>query len=61
MRKALLVCLVCTVVTISSVSALAETLVNNPPNMPSDPHPSDEASDIGIKTHVSWTGGDPDP
>ena len=41
--------------------SLAYGVLNNPPNIPSDPHPLDGAIDIGIKTHLSWTGGDPDP
>jgi len=44
----------------SSVS-LAEEILNNPPNTPSEPNPENYAINIGIKTHISWTGGDPDP
>jgi len=33
---------------------------NNPPYTPSNPNPGDGASDVGINTDLSWTGGDPD-
>lgn len=41
--------------------AIATTAENNPPYVPSSPHPEDGAMDIGVKTHLSWMGGDPDP
>jgi Periplasmic copper-binding protein (NosD)/PKD domain len=33
---------------------------NNPPNIPSNPSPLDQATDVDISTKLSWTGGDPD-
>jgi hypothetical protein len=34
---------------------------NNPPNIPSNPNPSNGATDISIRiSSLSWTGGDPD-
>lgn len=35
-------------------------LLNDPPYEPSDPNPEDGAVDVGINTHLRWTGGDPD-
>jgi hypothetical protein len=46
---------------ITSNIAIATTMQNSPPNVPSEPHPEDGAIDIGVKTHLSWKGGDPDP
>ena len=60
MKKTIIICFVCFVIGASGIPAFAETMLNNPPNIPSDPHPADGATDIGIKTHVSWTGGDTD-
>jgi len=60
MKKIILMCLICFVIGAAGIPAFAETMLNNPPNVPSDPHPADGAIDIGLKTHVSWTGGDPD-
>jgi hypothetical protein len=34
---------------------------NNPPYVPSDPNPEDEATDVSINADLSWTGGDSDP
>jgi hypothetical protein len=36
------------------------THLNNPPNSPSNPSPSDGDSNVNITTDLSWTGGDPD-
>jgi hypothetical protein len=36
-------------------------LWNNPPNVPSNPSPSNNAVGVSITTSISWTGGDPDP
>ncbi len=33
---------------------------NNPPNIPSNPSPSDGASGVSITPTLSWSGGDPD-
>ena len=52
--------LICTLFIISGIAS-AISAENNPPNIPSNPHPEDGATDIGVKTHLSWTGGDPDP
>ena len=38
-----------------------ESLVNNPPYLPSDPEPSNHAINVDIQTDISWNGGDPDP
>ena len=46
-----------------TITISAETttiLLNDPPYEPSDPNPEDGAIDIGINTHLRWTGGDPD-
>jgi len=61
MKTTIIVCLICFIIGAAGIPAFAETMLNNPPNIPSDPHPNDGAVDIGIKTHLSWTGGDPDP
>jgi len=49
------------VLLVGSGFSLADESINNPPNMPNNPHPEDEAIDIGLKTHLSWCGGDSDP
>lgn len=61
MKKTILVCLICFVLGVAGIPAFAETMLNNPPFLPSDPHPTDGAVDVGLKTHLSWIGGDPDP
>ena len=61
MKKTIIFCLICIVIGATGIPTIAETMSNNPPNIPSEPHPEDGAIDIGIKTHLSWTGGDPDP
>ncbi len=33
---------------------------NNPPNIPTDPSPADDATGVPINADLSWTGGDPD-
>jgi hypothetical protein len=37
------------------------TKVNNPPNEPNNPYPSNGALDVDIFVTLNWTGGDPDP
>ncbi|MFH1100653.1 MAG: PKD domain-containing protein [Methanobacteriota archaeon] len=34
--------------------------VNNPPNYPYDPHPTNGQTNVDLNTDLSWTGGDPD-
>ncbi len=34
--------------------------INSPPNMPEDPHPPDDATDVDINVILSWTCTDPD-
>jgi hypothetical protein len=36
------------------------TVTNNPPNVPSNPSPANNATNISINTTLSWIGGDPD-
>lgn len=61
MKTAIVVCMISFFITTSGIPILAGIMMNNPPNTPSDPHPTDGETDIGVKTHLSWTGGDPDP
>ena len=61
MKKIILGILVSMLVIISGFSIVTASVQNNPPNIPSDPHPADGAIDIGMRTRLSWTGGDPDP
>jgi|GEM_PF-1566017 len=60
MKKKIVGILICMLFLISGTTLAASNL-NNPPYVPSNPHPEDGALDIGIKTHLSWCGGDPDP
>lgn len=60
MKIRILTGFICMLFILSGLSATASFL-NDPPYVPSDPHPEDGATDIGKKTHLSWTGGDPDP
>ena len=60
MKKKIIGIMICMLFLISGTSIAASTL-NNPPYVPSSPHPEDGALDIGVKTHLSWLGGDPDP
>lgn len=39
---------------------LAQAATNEPPNMPSNPTPPDEAVNQSVNVDLSWTGGDPD-
>ena len=34
---------------------------NDPPYTPSNPKPTDGATDVDVNTNLSWTGGDPNP
>lgn len=61
MKKILIGCLLSFVIAAAGIPISATMTLNNPPYVPSDPHPADAATDIGLKTHLSWTGGDPDP
>jgi hypothetical protein len=36
------------------------TITNQPPNIPSNPNPSNGATNVNISSVLSWTGGDPD-
>jgi hypothetical protein len=36
------------------------TTANNPPNMPSNPSPTNGQADVSITADLSWMGGDPD-
>jgi hypothetical protein len=38
----------------------ADGTVNSPPNVPSDPVPTNGSTNISISSNLSWTGGDPD-
>jgi hypothetical protein len=61
MKTVIIICLIGFVIGTIGIPVFAETTLANPPNIPSDPHPLDGAIDVGIKTHLSWIGGDPDP
>ena len=37
-----------------------EDKVNNPPNIPSNPIPTNNSTGISVSSVLSWTGGDPD-
>lgn len=37
-----------------------ESAPNNPPNIPSSPSPTDDATGVSEDADLSWTGGDPD-
>jgi hypothetical protein len=61
MKRAIIGMMICMLVIFSSFSIVTASDENTPPNIPSEPNPSDGAIDIGKKTHLSWRGGDPDP
>jgi PKD repeat protein len=42
------------------VEYITVTKINNAPNTPAVPSPSDSATDVPIDAALSWTGGDPD-
>ncbi len=60
MKKSIIGILVCMLVIFSGFSIATSITENTPPYVPSNPHPTDGAIDIGVKTHLSWVGGDPD-
>jgi hypothetical protein len=60
MKKKIIGIFICTLFIVSGISS-ANSTENNPPNIPSNPHPDNGAIDIGVKTHLSWTACDPDP
>jgi len=39
---------------------LTVTMANHPPNIPSNPNPTNGASNVDVNADLSWTGGDPD-
>jgi len=39
---------------------VSDSIVNNPPYLPSNPNPDDGIINVGINAFLSWTGGDPD-
>ena len=38
-----------------------DVVVNNPPYTPSNPSPTNHATDVDINANLYWSGGDPDP
>jgi len=38
----------------------ATTWINSPPNVPAEPTPEDEATEVNVDAELGWTGGDPD-
>lgn len=61
MIRKIFVISICILFFLTGAVSASYSFLNNPPNIPSEPHPEDGAIDIGLKTHLSWTGGDPDP
>jgi hypothetical protein len=51
----------CPALALQNFQIICTTNTNQPPNIPSNPIPSNTATDIDIETSLSWTGGDPDP
>ena len=45
---------------VAVVSGHIDILSNNPPNLPSNPTPTNGATSFPINAHLSWTGGDQD-
>jgi hypothetical protein len=45
----------------SSTSPVWDFKTNSLPNVPSNPNPSHNATDVSVNTVLSWAGGDPDP
>jgi hypothetical protein len=43
-----------------SSSTYTFTIINNPPNNPSNPNPTNGQTSVSINTDLSWTGSDPD-
>jgi PKD repeat protein len=44
----------------TKANCITVTMVNNAPYAPSEPSPSDGATDVPVDAVLSWTGGDPD-
>ncbi|KYK28442.1 hypothetical protein AYK20_07210 [Thermoplasmatales archaeon SG8-52-1] len=51
---------ICPALALQNFQIICFTNSNQPPNIPSDPIPTNSATDIDIETYLSWTGGDPD-
>ncbi|MDG6219700.1 MAG: hypothetical protein QCI00_09735, partial [Candidatus Thermoplasmatota archaeon] len=40
---------------------ISSSTTNHPPDVPSNPYPRHQATDVDINDYLIWTGGDPDP
>jgi hypothetical protein len=43
-----------------TIPAIATPLPNNPPNIPHNPGPANDSTNVSIYIFLNWTGGDPD-